>query len=415
MFLIFRKLLTGGLSLNGMKTNTDSKKIQEILSRNVEEIYSRENLERKLKSGERLRIKLGFDPTGSKIHIGRAVILRKLKAFQDLGHKIIFIAGDFTAKVGDPSDKMERRPALSDEEIKRNLKDYKKQIGKILNLSKTEFKFNSKWLKKLRFEDIIDLAGIFSVQQTLNRRNFKERYEKGREISLKEFLYPLMQGYDSVAIKADVELGGSDQIFNLLAGRDVQKHYKQKEQDVLTVKMLEGTDGRKMSTSWGNVINITDGPDDMFGKIMSLKDELIIKYFELCTNLSQEKINEMSGRLEKGENPKNLKMALAKEIVSLYHNAGSANKAEKNFVKVFSNKETPDGLLVVSVLSGNKLADLLLKNEIIVSKSDFKRLVESGSITDMTDNSKVSDFNFEVKKTTVFKIGKHRFIKISII
>jgi tyrosyl-tRNA synthetase len=215
-------------------------------------------------------------------------VLRKLRAFQDLGHIVVFIIGDFTAQIGDPSDKLEKRPMLTAEAIKHNLKTYKEQVGKIIDLSKAEFHYNSTWLSKLRFQEIAELAESFSVQQMTARRNFKDRFDKGEEVSLREFLYPLMQGYDSVAINADVELGGFDQLFNVKAGRVVQKHYGKPEQDVLTVQMLEGTDGRKMSSSWGNIIAIVDEPNDMYGKIMSVRDDLLTKYFLLCTDLSEE-------------------------------------------------------------------------------------------------------------------------------
>ena len=396
-----------------MKIDTDDKKIDEILTRGVGEVFVFDNLKNKLKSGIQLRIKLGFDPTGSNIHIGRAVVLRKLKAFQDLGHRAVFIVGDFTTQTGDPSDKLEKRPVLTSKKIKQNLKNYKEQVGKIIDISKAEFKFNSKWLKKIRLQEISELAESFSVQQMSNRRNFKERIEKGQDVSLREFMYPLMQGYDSVVVKADVEIGGFDQLFNLKAGRTIQKHFKQKEQDIITVQMLEGTDGRKMSTSYGNVINITDEPNQMFGKIMSLKDELIDKYFTLCTNISVEKIDKIKKDIvNKILNPKDAKMELAYEIVKIYHGEKEAKKAEEHFLKTFSRKEIPEDVQTIYVFREEKLSDILLKNNMVSSVSDFKRLIDSGSITNMSDDKKVNNYNCLVKSTTVFRIGKHRFIKI---
>src|SRR3989344_9653687 len=252
---------------------TDQARICDLLTRGVEDVFVKENLETKLRSGRRLRVKLGIDPTGKTIHIGRAITLWKLKAFQDLGHQVVLIVGDFTAQIGDPSDKLEKRPMLTTDVIRKNLADYKKIIGKILDVNKAEFLYNSTWLSKIGFKEISDLAESFSVQQMSNRRNFKERFERGEEVSLREFLYPLMQGYDSVAIGADIEIGGVGQLFYFKAGRIIQRHYGKTEQDVLTGKMLPGMDGRKMSTSWGNVVNVVDSQDEMFGKIMSLRDE----------------------------------------------------------------------------------------------------------------------------------------------
>ncbi|MFA5838725.1 MAG: tyrosine--tRNA ligase [Candidatus Paceibacterota bacterium] len=393
----------------------DNKKIEEILNRGVEGVFVLDDLKEKLNSGKKLRIKLGIDPTGPKIHIGRAVVLRKLRAFQDLGHRIVLIVGDFTAQIGDSSDKPEKRPMLTKKEIKNNLKDYKKQLGKIINLSKTEFKFNSKWLKKLKFQEIAELAESFSVQQMSNRRNFKERLERGQDVSLREFLYPLMQGYDSVVVRADVEIGGSDQLFNLMAGRAIQKKYNQKEQNILTVQMLEGTDGGKMSTSKGNVINIVDEPNEIFGKIMSLKDDLITKYFILCTSLDMSEIEKIKKGIENKElNPRDIKIKLAKEIVTIYHDKNKAEKAEEYFVKTFSKKEIPQETQTAKAMLGEKLSETLIKQKVILSISEYKRLVDSGSIINLSENEKIKDYNYIVKKTAVFKIGKHRFIKIEI-
>ncbi|MFA5173157.1 MAG: tyrosine--tRNA ligase [Candidatus Paceibacterota bacterium] len=391
------------------KINTDSKKIKELLERGVEDIFVKTDLEKKLKSGKELRVKLGFDPTGAKIHIGRAVILRKLREFQNLGHKIVFIVGDFTARIGDPSDKLDKRPMLSKKEIKKNLKDYKKQIGKIINLEKAEFCFNSKWLKKLNLEEISELAESFTVQQMLARRNFKERYEKGEEISIREFLYPLLQGYDSVAVKADVEIGGFDQLFNLKAGRTIQKHFGQEEQNVLTGQMLEGTDGRKMSTSWGNVINITDEPNEMFGKIMSVKDELIPKYFLLCTDTEEQEIEKVKKEMKSGKlNPRDAKLKLAFEIVKIYHEKKKAEEAEKEWVRVFSKKELPEISDLEIKEASIDLIGVLLKME-KMSKSAAWRLVDGGGVRvngekELDKRREFTDNNEEV----VITIGKKK-------
>ncbi len=259
--------------------NGKDEQIDRLLSRNVEDVIDRKHLAEALRSGKKLRIKHGVDPTGPKIHIGRAVALWKLREFQELGHTIVLIIGDFTAQIGDPSDKLEKRPFLSREQIEKNLKDYLPQIAKIIDLKKTEVRYNSEWLAKLNLRDFSELADLFSFQQILERRNFQDRWRKHEEISYREGTYPLLQGYDSVAVKADAELGGTDQLFNLLAGRKIQERYEQKPQDIMTTKMIIGLDGRKMSTSWGNVINISDDPDEQFGKTMSLRDELIPEYF----------------------------------------------------------------------------------------------------------------------------------------
>lgn len=393
---------------------TDEKKIQEILNRAVEDVLVRESLEKKLRSGKRLRIKFGIDPTSSHIHIGRAVVLRKLKAFQDLGHTIVFLIGDFTAQIGDPSDKLEKRPMLTSEKIKENLKTYKAQAGKIIDFKKAEFHHNSDWLGKLGFAEIASLAESFSASQMIARRNFKDRFEKGEEISLREFMYPLMQGYDSVALKADVEIGGFDQLFNLKAGRTIQKHYGMPEQDILTVQMLEGTDGRKMSSSWGNIIAIDDEPNDMYGKIMSLRDELIPKYFLLATDVPEEYIKEIEEKLKSGVNPKELKMELAREVVKLYYGEKESLKAESNFVSIFSKGKIPDDVRVIEVQGGALLRDTLVDTQVVESRAEFTRLVDAGGVQDMNTGEKITESQYKITETKVFRIGKKRFVKIEV-
>ncbi|MCX6713206.1 MAG: tyrosine--tRNA ligase [Candidatus Vogelbacteria bacterium] len=393
-----------------MVIDTNPKKIDEILTRGVEDIFILDSLRKKLSSGQPLRIKFGADPTGPKIHIGRAVPLRKLKAFQDLGHQIVILVGDFTAQIGDPSDKLSKRPMLTKEDVEKNMADYKEIYSKILDISKVEFVYNSDWLGKLGFAEICQLAESFSVQQMLSRRNFKDRVDKGEEISLREFLYPLMQGYDSVVLKADVEIGGFDQLFNLKAGRTIQKHYGQPEQDILTCQMLEGTDGRKMSTSWGNVINITDEPNDMYGKVMSLNDELIAKYFLLCTDLPLDEIEGVKQELVNGGNPRDEKMRLAKEIVKMYHGEEAAEKAEEYFVTTFQKKEVSADTEELPTAIGTKLADLLLEKGLVKSKSDWRRLVDEGAVA--LDGEKITDPNFIVAAGGVLKVGKKKFVKL---
>jgi len=391
---------------------TDENKINEILSRGVEDVFVKDDLISKLKSGKQLRIKLGVDPTSPNIHLGRAVVIRKLRDFQKLGHKVIFLIGDFTALIGDPSDKLDKRPMLTEQKIKENLKTYKEQVGKIIDLKNVEFKFNSQWLSKLNFKEVAELAETFSVSQMTGRRNFKDRLDNSVEVSLREFLYPLMQGYDSVVLKSDIEIGGFDQLFNLKAGRIIQKHFGMKEQDVLTVQMLEGTDGRKMSSSWGNIVAINDFPNDMYGKIMALRDELIDKYFLLCTDVSTEEINIINEEIKNGKNPKEAKMRLAREIVTIYHSKKDAESAEKNWVETFSKGGVPDDVEVLKFKEGKGLIDVLVENKVVESRGEFRRLIDGGGIK-KTDGTQIKDPNILAENDT-YKIGKRRFVKLEL-
>lgn len=394
-----------------MKSSKNQNNLAELLTRGVEEVIEKEHLEKALNSGKKLRVKFGIDPTSAHIHLGRAIPLRKLRAFQDLGHKIILIVGDFTAQIGDPSDKLAKRPMLAKEEIKNNLKTYKRELGKIIDLKKAEIRFNSKWLGKLGFQEISELAENFSVGQMLERRNFHERFNNHEEISLREFMYPLMQGYDSVAVKADLEIGGADQLFNLMAGRVIQPRYGQKPQDIMTFEMLEGTDGRKMSSSWGNFIAIDDSPEDMFGKVMSLRDELIARYFLLCTDVSEEEIREITGE---NTNPRDSKARLAKEIVALYHGEEKALRAAEEFDAVFKDKELPSDIEEISVdFNSADAVSLLVLSEIISSKSEARRLIEQGGFK--VDGEKITDSKKEIvvsEEGIVVQVGKRKFAKI---
>lgn len=393
-------------------TITDEAKIKQLLSRGVEEIFVKEDFEKDIQSGRELRIKFGIDPTGPKIHLGRAIPIRKLREFQKLGHKIVLIIGDFTAQIGDASDKTEKRPMLTRAAIDENLKDYKSQIGKILDLDKVEFVYNNDWLSKLTFQDVTQLAECFTVQQMLARRNFKDRFDANVEISLREFLYPLMQGYDSYAVKSDVEIGGFDQLFNLKAGRAIQEFFGMPKQHIMNLQMLEGTDGRKMSTSWGNVVTVVDEPNDMFGKIMSLRDELIIKYFKLCTDIDEETISNYEKSLKDGDNPRDIKMILAEEIVKMYHNEKAASQARQNFIEVFQNKGIPDEIMEATGKEGELFVDIVLRSGVVESKTEWKRLVEDGAVS-FDDETKMSDYK-EVARNATLKIGKKRFLKIKI-
>jgi tyrosyl-tRNA synthetase len=395
------------------KVIIDEKRIDELLSRGVEDIIVKEELKQVLLSGKQLRIKLGVDPTSAKIHLGRAIPLRKLREFQKLGHQVVFIVGDFTAQVGDASDKLDKRPMLTRALIDENLRDYKNQVAKILDITKTEFVYNSEWLSRLSFEEVTKLAECFSVQQMLARRNFKDRYDNGVEISLREFLYPIMQGYDSVAVKADIELGGFDQLFNLKAGRVIQEYFGQPKQNIMTFQMLEGTDGRKMSSSWGNIISIVDDPDTMFGKVMAIKDELLVKYFTLCTDLPLEEVKKIEKELEKGSNPKDSKMRLAQELVTMYHTEKDATLAKNSWISAFQNKGVPDSIPELVLQEGKELGEMFVQEGVVVSKTDWRRLITDGAVRDMDKDVEITDPK-QLAYEGVFKVGKKRFIKIVI-
>ncbi|MFA5431333.1 MAG: tyrosine--tRNA ligase [Candidatus Paceibacterota bacterium] len=401
-----------------MKIITDEIKIDEILSRGTEDIIDKENLKKKLMSGKQLNIKFGIDPTGPKIHIGRATVLIKLRDFQDLGHKITLIIGNFTALIGDASDKDAIRPSVTEKEIKENLKDYLFQIGKILDLKKVEIKYNKDWFGKMKVEDLIRLAMNFTAQQMIQRRNFKERWESEKPIGVHEMLYPLLQGYDSVVIKSDLELGGFDQLFNLKAGRELQRAFNQEPQDVMTLRMIYGLDGRKMSTSWGNVINILEEPKEMFGKLMTLKDEMIIEYFESCTRVPMLQINEFKNSLESKEvNPKEVKKILAKEIIAFFHDRKKAEEAEKEFEQVFEDKKLPTEIEEVKIEESKmNVQDLLVKLNLASSKGEAKRLIEQGGVRaikgELIEEIKDWQGEMQIEKGLIIQVGKRNFKRI---
>ncbi len=399
-----------------MKIITDENKIEDILTRGTEDIIEKESLKKRLLSGKRLNIKLGIDPTGPQIHLGRATILMKLRDFQDLGHNITLIIGNFTALIGDASDKDAMRKVLTEKEIKENLKDYLNQIGKILDIKKVKVRYNKDWLGKMKPEELIQLAMSFTAQQMIQRRNFKERWDKESPIGLHELMYPLLQGYDSVVIKSDVEIGGFDQLFNLKAGRVLQRAFNEEPQDVMTLKMIYGLDGRKMSTSWGNVINILDDPIDMFGKLMTLKDELIADYFETCTRIPMIQIAEIKKSLKNKEiNPKEIKKQLAKEIVTIFHNSKEAQKAQEEFEQVFEDKKLPTEIEEVEIENGeHNTQELLVKLSLAKSKSEARRLVDQGGVK-VIDNNKAEVVKTETIKTEkgmIIQVGKRNFRKI---
>lgn len=381
--------------------------IDELLTRGTEEVIDGEHLKKRLLKGEQLRVKLGIDPTSPSIHLGRAVLLWKLRQFQDLGHKAVFIVGDFTGQIGDTSDKESERPGLSEEEVKRNMKTYFDQAFKILDKNRTEAHYNSKWLSAIGYRDIDEMLELFSLHEFEARENIAKRLTAGKRVSLRELLYPLMQGYDSVAIKADVELGGTDQKYNLLAGRVIQKHYGQSPQDIMIMKFpLLGLDGRKMSSSWGNVINITDEPNDMFGKVMSINDNLITHYFDMTTQVSSGEIREVEEDIKKGENPRDIKLHLAEEIVKRYHGAAVAQKARDEWERVFSKGELPSEM---ESLSGDMPLALFVKNWLNVSHSEAKRLISEGAVS--INNEVVKEWGREVKSGDIVRSGPKNFVK----
>ena len=394
------------------KINTNSTKIQELLERGVDEAIDKKSLEKKLKSGKVLRVKLGIDPTSPKLHLGRSIPLLKMRDFQELGHQLVFIVGDFTGVIGDTSDKDSERPMLAGEIIKKNMKDYAKQAGKIIDLKKCEVRYNSQWLKGLTYDKIGEQAGQFSLAEFIARENIKKRLDAGKRVSLRELLYPLMQGYDSVMVKADVELGGTDQRFNLLAGRKLQEHFKQQPQDIIMTVLMEGADGRKMSSSWGNTINLTDEPNNMFGKVMSVNDDLIIKYFTLATRVSMAEVKEYEKQLKSGLNPRDVKARLAKEIVGMYYGKLLAGKAVESFNKQFKNKELPDDILEIKVKQDFwKIDDLLVQLKLVSSKTEARRMVEQGGVK--IDGQKIVNFDeIRVKSGLVVSVGKRKFVKI---
>ncbi|MFH1402094.1 MAG: tyrosine--tRNA ligase [Patescibacteria group bacterium] len=389
-----------------MKIDTAKNKIEELLSRGVEEIIDFNDLKKKLNSGKQLRIKLGIDPTSPNIHLGRSIPLLKLRDFQKLGHKIVLIIGDFTGTIGDTSDKESERPMLEKKVIQKNLKNYIEQAGKIIDITKAEIHYNSKWLSDLNYNDIGFQADQFSLNEFISRENIKRRLNLGKRIVLRELLYPLMQAYDSVKIKADVELGGTDQRFNVLAGRTLQKAYKQEPQNIIINPLIEGLDGRKMSSSWGNTVNLFDSPDEMFGKLMSLKDESIINYFILLTRVSLDEIKKYENAIKSGVNPKEYKMKLAYKIVEFYHSENDAKQAEKNFSVQFQKKGIPENIKKIKINTGTNILEILKKIGFVSSNSEGKRKIGEKAVK--IDDVVITDYAFTIDDAgeKIIRLGK---------
>lgn len=391
-----------------MAVNTDKEKVEELLTRGVDEVIVGDSLKKKLLSGKQLRVKLGIDPTSPNLHLGRAIPLLKLRDFQELGHQIVFIVGDFTGVIGDTSDKESERPMLTDEEINKNKETYFEQVGKLLDMDKVEFRYNSEWLSSLTYKEIGEHATLFSVAEFIARDNIKRRLKEGKRVSLREMLYPLLQGYDSVAIKADVEIGGTDQRFNLLAGRTLQEHFGQEPQDILTNPLIDGLDGRKMSSSWRNTITLNASPEDMYGKIMSMADCEIVPYFMVCTRVPMNEVKNIEEELKEDANPRDIKMRLAREIVSLYHGESSAKNAEASFVETFQKGEIPEDIDSVEP----DYIEGLLGAGIVSSKSELNRLLAAGGVRNAETNEKLDELPKELTAPMVLRIGKRRFIKL---
>jgi len=391
--------------------------IKQILTKAVDKIYpSPEFLEQKLKQDKKLTIYQGFDPTGNSLHIGHSVGLIKLKQFQDMGHKVIFLIGDYTAMIGDP-DKKSARKSLTREQVLDNCKDYRKQAEKIVDFkgkNPVELRYNSSWHSKLNFDDILKLLANFTVQRMLERDLFEQRIKSGNPLYLHEFMYPVMQAYDSVEMEVDGEIGGSDQTFNMLQGRDLSKTLKNKDKFVLTTKLLEDPTGRKMGKTEGNMVRLDDNPGEMFGKIMSWPDTMIALGYELCTLTSVEKVSQVKKLLNQpNTNPKDLKTDLAMEIVSIHHSSKRAEAAKNEFNKIFSHKELPDVIdkLLVMDIEYN-IIDLIMLAELAPSKSEAKRLVEQGGVKLDGDTIKNWNHNIKPKDNSVLKVGKRKFVKL---
>ena len=394
------------------------KEALKLINRGTDEILTESDLKKKLDSGKQLIIKAGFDPTAPDLHLGHTVLLNKLRHFQDLGHRVVFLIGDFTGRIGDPSGTNKTRPTLDAKDLEENAKTYEKQVFKILKKDLTDVRFNSEWCEKLGADGLIRLAAKYNVARMLERDDFSKRFSENKSIAIHEFLYPLVQGYDSVALKADVELGGTDQKFNLLVGRELQRDYDQEPQVVITVPILEGLDGvKKMSKSLNNYVAIDEEPDEMFGKIMSISDDLMWRWFELLSFMSEEEINSVKKEVQDGKNPRDIKFILAEEIVDRFHKDGDGQKCKESFLNRFQKGQIPENVDSVKVnIDGESilLVNLLKETNMIASVSEGNRLIKQGGIK--VNSEKVSDPKFEisVNSENLYQVGKRRFLKIKI-
>ncbi len=397
-----------------MTKNGGKKSIpDDLLTRNVVDVIVRDELEAKLRSGKKLNVKLGFDPTGDRLHIGRAVTLWKLRDFQREGHNIQFVIGNFTGTIGDSSDKDSERTSLDRAVVEQNAKPYQAQIAMILDIKKVKVFYNGDWFDNMPLNQFFELAHLFTIQQMTERDNFAKRIRANKPVGIHETLYPLLQGYDSVMMKTDLEVGGTDQLFNLLAGRTVQKYFGMSPQNVMTFDLLEGLDGRKMSTSWGNCIFIGDEPVDMYGKVMSLRDELIPRYFELCTEVTLDVIAEIARNLAGGDNPRDTKASLARLIVARYYGEATANLAEQTWNKRFRDGNRPDHIeeVIIKKAESHDLADFISVN-FHISKSEARRIINQKGLK--IDDDIVTQSEQPLQDGMVVQVGKHRFLRIKI-
>ena len=394
------------------------KEALKLINRGTDEILTESDLKKKLDSGKQLIIKAGFDPTAPDLHLGHTVLLNKLRHFQVLGHRVVFLIGDFTGRIGDPSGTNKTRPTLDAKDLEENAKTYEKQVFKILKKDLTDVRFNSEWCEKLGADGLIRLAAKYNVARMLERDDFSKRFSENKSIAIHEFLYPLVQGYDSVALKADVELGGTDQKFNLLVGRELQRDYDQEPQVVITVPILEGLDGvKKMSKSLNNYVAIDEEPDEMFGKIMSISDDLMWRWFELLSFMSEDEINSLKKEMQDGKNPRDIKFILAEEIVDRFHKDGDGQKCKESFLNRFQKGQIPENVDSVKVnIDGESilLVNLLKETNMIASVSEGNRLIKQGGIK--VNSEKVNDPKFEISinSENLYQVGKRRFLKIKI-
>ena len=385
-----------------------------IIQRGVDEILPLDELKTRLEKNIPLRIKLGMDPTAPDLHLGHTVVMNKMKQLQDLGHEVIFLIGDFTGMIGDPTGKNVTRKPLTKKDILENAKTYSDQVFKILDKDKTKIAYNSEWMSKMSSTEMISLASKHTVARMLERDDFSKRYKSGQAISIHEFLYPLVQGYDSVALRADMELGGSDQKFNLLVGRELQKQANMEPQVILTMPILEGLDGvQKMSKSLDNYIGVDEDPDSMFGKIMSISDDLMWRYLELLSFETLETIESWKQEVQNGENPRNIKFRLAEEIISRYHNNKQAKQAQQNFIDRFAKNQIPDEMDEFTFSKGIKVANLLKNSNLVNSTSEAFRMIKQGAVK--MDGQKVNDRDLTPNKgTSVYQVGKRKFARVTI-
>lgn len=400
------------------KVITDEGRIEEVLTRGIENIFpNKEFIKSKFLKGEKLSFYLGVDPTSSSLHLGHAIPLKKLGDLQKLGHKIIFLVGDFTAMIGDPTDKTATRKKLTREQVLTNCREYKKQASKFISFSgdnKAEMRFNSEWLSSMSFEDVLELSSHMTVNQMLKRDMFARRIQDDKPLFIHEFMYPLMQGYDSVALDVDGEIGGNDQTFNMLAGRDFMKDFKNKEKSVIAMKLLTDSSGKKMGKTDGNAVSLDQTPEDMFGKVMSWSDDLILPGFELITSKTLAEIEEIKGRIAQGENPRNLKVLLAFSLVELMHDTESAMRAQQVFENTFKKGEVPEDVPVVRGEKGGLIKDIVVKEGIVSSNAEWRRLVESKAVSHVGTDEVITDPYAKTDQTITIRVGKKRFIKIEV-